>query len=365
LVICRTRLSQKYGLRIEQIDFKALPDADWTDSFQAAYEMEVTPMENLRRNRWKPPKPDPEEKTFFTDGGYKHDTKDGSAAVVGPGQNLCRRVDLSSSSYSVELHGTELFCKSALEFDDCVLCCVTDSASILAGIKSWGFKHLSSLQLRIFSMLGKLRRQGNRVKFRFCPSHLLSGVEAIRKFLCKDTCGNQQADSDCSHLLSNTTTPTGSQLDPEQDFLSVELILQVAKAIRNRRCSFANLDSFFPKFIEKKWSNALAKKLRRRPRHQATTMLRLLSNHANTNGQWTHIIDDQKVSTNCRYCSTTRESPFHLVSECTHEEVVAARLAAGVTSLENASKENYAKTLMNPEHWHSFHLFFQQLDISV
>ena len=209
------------------------------------YELEVTPQHEISRDHWKPPALDNNEHRYFSDGSHDHKSNTGSSAAVGPISSKAKLISICSSSYQAETQGVELATELAQDEENSLIVFITDSASILTGLKSWPFKHITETQLRILHNIAVLMEKGNTVKFRWVPSHLLDdeSMEENSPLKCPDTEGNQAADILCGLAMTHKLKLKTAPITTDTPTIKSEIIKQRERRFLQNRGFVKSKDS--------------------------------------------------------------------------------------------------------------------------
>ena len=192
-----------------------------TALYRACFEIE-TP-KAIARDKWKPEKERKNEISFYSDGGFKEDGWIGSAAGLGPnGAYKAFSFYPCASSTQAELEGLDLAVTIAVDqaHHDKGIAFILDSAAVIKGFKQWCFKKISSTQHRILRNLAILMERGNKVRFRWVPSHI-NEEEKWRDTLCRlnplEIEGNRMVDQQCTIHLKTYPPTNPRHHSPHQE----------------------------------------------------------------------------------------------------------------------------------------------------
>jgi hypothetical protein len=373
-------MSHKFPSAADQFEFNATIGIESQELFAICHELDVST--TLTRNEWNPPADDPDEFCFYSDGGW--DPATGTGAAVAHGDHSFRsnkgiQIPICSSSYLAELYGLELATEEAIEenINNSNLAFVLDCASILSGIQNWCFKHMNQQEIRILKNLQQLRQKGNRVRLRYVPSHLLD-EDQWNEFRCRDTLGNRFADSKCSDLLKGRQSNLVAfhfKLTTAIPVITTAMIKQESKRIQKTQSppTAANEENLFHRRFKRNWTTSTSRALRKLPRREAVTIVRLLSNHHLLRGHFYRLAikTQARAATReeqCRFCRSQLETPEHILFECEEIQVMEERSECDLANLHYQlpnNEDNLVHLLEDPENWSTICRFFNQLEVEI
>jgi hypothetical protein len=342
------------------------------------------------RTLWVPPPIIEDEHCFYSDGAYLDGSFTGAGAALNMKSGCLRSYSFypCTSSSEAEKEGLFMATDLALEADlrNSTIVFILDSASVLLGIKNWIFKQMLESEIRIMANLQALMAKGNRVKFRFVPSHLDRDdywKEHNEVFFHQDVRGNSMVDSECTRALDSARFFPPLVIRAHHS----KFIKAIGREFRTNRCRFnpSIHGDFFKTEIKPSLNFSLRKKLRRTSRHCAVTISRLMCDHYALQGYFHRLRLKKAKLTNpfdvvvlqehlCRFCESSPETTEHLLTECSDATVIQAReesreelnlVIPQPLSGSLTRHSIYVANLLDDSQWKAVHSFFSKLNLSV
>lgn len=230
----------------------------------------------------------------------------------------------------------------------------TDSNSTVSSFKRWPSRNsISTDQYEILENISELQQLGIHTRIVWIPGH--AGIP-----------GNEVADELCTEAILYSD-PTHIPIPPEM------FKFTYPDPITNYKGAY----SMWP------LDRSTRKKLFRFPRHIATCITRLASNHHSLQGH--HLRLAQKSAPDlppeedhlCRFCHASAETVKHLMRDCTHPHTRLAQtsLPGVLTLLPNRSgalshlgsdfELNLKLSISCPAEWRDLFMFFAMLNIQL
>jgi ribonuclease HI len=334
------------------------------------------------KTEWSPPRWNPQEKRYYSDGSWFDQLDYGSCAAFSVYSNNLQGFSFypCTSSTQAEKEGLLLATNLAIDdklFDEDIVF-VLDSASVLTGIRGWPFRKMSNCEFRIYANLQKLLKRGNKVRFRYVPSHLDENPQ-WQKFphllQHHDIIGNKIVDEECTRLMDHCHRYGPINVQPiDTNYIR----LLGAEFSKKERVEYRTpLPGVFQQFFHEETKPVYRKLLRKAPRRQAITILRLLSNHYALPGYFFRLrqkTDAAVVPTEdelCPFCMQVPGTALHIMMLCQDPTVRNARIEVDSDQLtfsdcrdEGTQWKLYSSQLLNPKAWPSIHKFFCLLNLS-